>query len=62
VTGKGRVMRDGEAGGGRGAAVGVPRRGLPSRYFTKYQFSGLMLSVVLCGVTPLRLSVISVSW
>jgi hypothetical protein len=31
-------------------------------YFVKYQFSGLMLSVVLCGVTPLRLLATSVSW
>ena len=31
-------------------------------YLTKYQFSGLMLSVGLCGVTPLRLPAISVSW
>jgi hypothetical protein len=31
-------------------------------YFTKYQFSGLMLSVGLCGVTPRRLPAISVSW
>ena len=31
-------------------------------YLVKYQFSGLMLSVVLCGVTPFRLLAISVSW
>ena len=34
----------------------------PSRlYFTKYQFSGLMLSVGLCGMTPRRLVETSVS-
>jgi len=31
-------------------------------YFTKYQFSGLMLSVGLSGSTPCRLLVISLSW
>jgi hypothetical protein len=31
-------------------------------YFVKYQSSGLMLSVVLCGVTPWRLLATSVSW
>src|SRR5215510_14554323 len=48
---------------------GVPdlpfRRQRPSianAYFTKYQFSGFMESVGLCGVTPLRLLTISVSW
>ena len=30
-------------------------------YFTKYQFSGLMPSVGLCGTAPLRLSTTSVS-
>jgi hypothetical protein len=30
-------------------------------YFTKYQFSGVMPSVGLCGRTPLRLLAISVS-
>src|SRR5690348_4199856 len=30
-------------------------------YFTKYQYSGVMLSVGLCGTTPLRLLAISVS-
>ena len=32
-----------------------------SRHLTKYQFSGLMLSVGLCGSTPLRLLATSVS-
>ena len=32
------------------------------RYFTKYQFSGLMDSVDDCGRAPLRLFAISVSW
>ena len=36
--------------------------GRPPGYLVKYQFSGLMLSVVLCGVTPRRLLAISVSW
>ena len=36
------------------------RRRAPSGYFTKYQFSGLMLSVGLCGLTPLRLLATSV--
>jgi hypothetical protein len=31
-------------------------------YFVKNQSSGLMLSVVLCGVTPWRLLATSVSW
>jgi hypothetical protein len=31
------------------------------RYFTKYQFSGLIDNVDDCGVTPLRLFAISVS-
>jgi prevent-host-death family protein len=34
----------------------------PGGYFTKYQFSGLMLSIELCGRAPLRLSAILVSW
>ena len=47
----------------RGFAVGGrPGAARPLRYFVKYQFSGLMLSVVLCGVTPLRLLATSVSW
>ena len=36
-------------------------RPVSGRYFTKYQFSGLMPSVGLCGVAPLRLSATSVS-
>ena len=46
-------------------AGGRPRPPAPGRqlgYFVKYQFSGRMLSVVLCGVTPFRLLTISVSW
>jgi hypothetical protein len=44
------------------AAPPVRWRGYGSRYFTKYQFSGLMLSVGLCGLTPWRLLATSVSW
>jgi hypothetical protein len=32
-----------------------------AHYLTKYQFSGLMLSVVDCGMTPRKLVVTSVS-
>jgi hypothetical protein len=31
-------------------------------HFTKYQFSGVMLSVGLCGSTPFKLLATSVSW
>ncbi len=41
----------------RHAACADPALG----YLTKYQFSGLMPSVGLCGVAPLRLPAISVS-
>ena len=57
-------------GPARRPAAGLPRcpaaRPLTgraaTRYFTKYQFSGLMLSVALCGRAPFRLLAISVSW
>jgi hypothetical protein len=48
------LVRDAD---GRGLGGRAPRGWC---YFTKYQFSGLMLSVELCGVTPLRLSATSV--
>jgi hypothetical protein len=49
-----------------GQATGAVTGRLPgwcrSGYFTKYQYSGVRLSVGLCGVTPLRLLAISVIW
>jgi hypothetical protein len=54
--GAGRATgRSGYLGGTRGAEP-------PEGHLTKYQFSGLMLSVGLSGVTPLRLSATSLSW
>src|SRR5271166_5596695 len=38
-----------------------PKRSPGDGYFTKYQFSGVRLSVVSCGKTPWRLVVISLS-
>ena len=46
----------GDLPGHRGHDAARPGR----PYFTKYQFSGLMLSVGLCGLTPRRLSATSV--
>jgi hypothetical protein len=55
------IDADNAAGQAAGRAGRLPR-GCWSGYLTKYQYSGVRLSVGLCGVTPLRSFAISVTW